>query len=67
MIQVITIKNPFENRREIRELYWTGKELTAYVDTKGMDIFMDGHIVDHPDKTIPLDGSQIICTSQARA
>ena len=61
MIQVITIKNPFENRREIRELYWTGKELTAYVDTKGMDIFMDGHIVDHPDKTIPLDGSQIIC------
>lgn len=61
MIQVITIKNPFENRREIRELYWTGKELTAYVDTEGMDIFMDGHIVDHPDKTIPLDGSQIIC------
>ena len=61
MIHVITIKNPFENRREIRELYWTGKELTAYVDTEGMDIFMDGHIVDHPDKTIPLDGSQIIC------
>lgn len=62
MIQVITIKNPFENRREIRELYWTGKELTAYVDTEGMDIFMDGHIVDHPDRTIPPDGSQIICT-----
>ena len=62
MIQVITIKNPFENRREIRELYWTGKELTAYVDTEGMDIFMDGHIVDHPDWTIPPDGSQIICT-----
>ena len=62
MIQVITIKNPFKNRREIRELYWTGKELTAYVDTEGMDIFMDGHIVDHPDRTIPPDGSQIICT-----
>ena len=62
MIQVITIKNPFENRKEIRELYWTGKELTAYVDTDGMDIFVDGHLVEQPDATIPPDGSQIICT-----
>lgn len=62
MIQVITIKNPFENRKEIRELYWTGKELTAYVDADGMDIFVDGHLVEQPDATIPPDGSQIICT-----
>lgn len=62
MIQVITIKNPFENRKEIRELYWTGKKLTAYVDTDGMDTFMDGHLVEQPDATIPPDGSQIICT-----
>ena len=62
MIQVITIKNPFENRKEIRELYWTGKELTAYVDTDGMDIFVDGHLIEQPDATIPPDGSQIICT-----
>ena len=62
MIQVITIKNPFENRKEIRELYWTGKELTAYVDTDGMDIFVDGHLVEQPDATIPPDGSQIVCT-----
>ena len=62
MIQVITIKNPFENRKEIRELYWRGKELTAYVDTDGMDIFVDGHLVEQPDATIPPDGSQIICT-----
>lgn len=62
MIQVITIKNPFENRKKIRELYWTGKELTAYVDTDGMDIFVDGHLVEQPDATIPPDGSQIICT-----
>lgn len=62
MIQVITIKNPFENRKKLRELYWTGKELTAYVDTDGMDIFVDGHLVEQPDATIPPDGSQIICT-----
>ncbi|WP_302612814.1 phage tail protein [uncultured Mitsuokella sp.] len=62
MIQVITIKNPFENRKEIRELYWTGKALTAYVDTDGMDIFVDGHLVEQPDATIPPDGSQIVCT-----
>ena len=62
MIQVITIKNPFENRKEIRELYWTGKALTAYVDTNGMDIFVDGHLVEQPDATIPPDGSQIVCT-----
>lgn len=62
MIQVITVKNPFENRKEIQKLYWTGKSLTTYVNTDGMDIFVDGHLVDEPDATIPPDGSQIICT-----
>ena len=62
MIQVITIKNPFENKKEVQEMYWTRREIPTYINVEGMDVFMDGHLVKHPEAVIPADGSQLICT-----
>lgn len=61
LIQLIKIANPFEpTRREIEDIYYTGGKVTDYVETKGRDIYIDGNLVEHPDETTPLDGSQIV-------
>ncbi|MDY6300097.1 MAG: phage tail protein [Selenomonadaceae bacterium] len=61
MIQLVSIANPFEpTRREIQDLYYTGGKVTAYTDIEGRDIYIDGNLVEHPEETTPLDGSQII-------
>ena len=62
MIQVVTIKNPFENKKDVQEMYWTRREIPTYINVAGMDVFMDGHLIEHPESVIPADGSQIICT-----
>lgn len=61
LIQIVRIANPFEpTRREIEEICYTGGKVTAYVETEGRDIYIDGNLVEHPDETTPLDGSQIV-------
>lgn len=61
LIQLVSIANPFEpTRREIQDLYYTGGKVTAYTDIEGRDIYIDGNLVEHPEETTPLDGSQII-------
>ena len=61
LIQIVRIANPFEPaRREIEEIYYTGGKVTAYVETEGRDVYIDGSLVERPDETTPLDGSQII-------
>lgn len=61
MIQIVRIANPFEPmRREIEDICYTGGKVAAYVETDGRDIYIDGNLVEHPDETTPLDGSQII-------
>ncbi|WP_288570468.1 phage tail protein [uncultured Mitsuokella sp.] len=61
MIQIVRIANPFEpTRREIEEICYTGDKVTAYVETEGRDVYIDGNLVEHPDETTPLDGSQIV-------
>lgn len=61
LIQIVRIANPFEpTRREIQDLYYTGGKVTAYTDIEGRDIYIDGNLVEHPEETTPLDGSQII-------
>ena len=61
MIQIVKIANPFEpTRREIEDIYYTGGKVTAYVETEGRDVYIDGNLVEHPDETTPLDGSQIV-------
>ncbi len=63
MIQILEISNPFEpNKREVKELYYTGGKLTDYIDIKGKDICIDGHVIEHPEQFTPLDGMQIIVT-----
>ena len=63
MIQILEISNPFEpNKREVKELYYTGGRLTDYIDIKGKDICIDGHVIEHPEQFTPLDGMQIIVT-----
>ena len=47
-------------RREIEEICYTGGKVTAYVETEGRDVYIDGNLVEHPDETTPLDGSQIV-------
>ena len=57
----MSIANPFEpTRREIQDLCYTGGKVTAYTDIEGRDIYIDGNLVEHPEETTPLDGSQII-------
>lgn len=61
LIQLVSIANPFEpTRREIQDLYYTGGKVKAYTDIEGRDIYIDGNLVEHPEETTPLDGSQII-------
>ncbi len=61
LIQIVRIANPFEpTRREIEEICYTGDKVTAYVETEGRDVYIDGNLVEHPDETTPLDGSQIV-------
>lgn len=61
LIQIVKVANPFEpTRREIEEIYYTGGKVTAYVETEGRDVYIDGSLVERPDETTPLDGSQII-------
>lgn len=61
LIQIVRIANPFEpTRREIEEICYTGGKVTAYVETEGRDVYIDGNLVEHPDETTPLDGSQIV-------
>ena len=63
MIEIIEVKNPFEpNRREASEMYCTGGKLTDYIDIDGKDIFIDGHVIEHPEQVTPIDGMQIIVT-----
>lgn len=61
LIQIVRIANPFEPmRREVEEICYTGGKVTAYVETEGRDVYIDGNLVEHPDETTPLDGSQIV-------
>ena len=61
LIQIVKVANPFEpTRREIEEICYTGGKVTAYVETEGRDVYIDGNLVEHPDETTPLDGSQIV-------
>lgn len=61
MIQLVEIANPFEpERRKITDLYCTGRDVTTYTDIEGKDIYLDGNLVACPEKTIPLDGSQLV-------
>lgn len=61
MIEIIEVKNPFEpNRRDVSELYCTGGPLTDYIDVDGKDVFVDGHVMEHPEQVTPIDGMQII-------
>ena len=61
LIQIVKVANPFEpTRREIEEICYTGGKVTAYVETEGRDVYIDGNLVENPDETTPLDGSQIV-------
>ena len=61
LIQIVRIANPFEpTRREVEEICYTGGKVTAYVETEGRDVYIDGNLVEHPDETTPLDGAQIV-------
>ena len=61
LIQIVRIANPFEpTRREVEEICYTGGKVTAYVETEGRDVYIDGNLIEHPDETTPLDGSQIV-------
>lgn len=61
LIQIVKVANPFEpTRREVEEICYTGGKVTAYVETEGRDVYIDGNLVERPDETTPLDGSQII-------
>jgi predicted phage tail protein len=61
LIQIVKVANPFEpTRREVEEICYTGGKVTAYVETEGRDVYIDGNLVEHPDETTPLDGSQIV-------
>ena len=61
LIQIVRIANPFEpTRRKIEEICYTGGKVAAYVETEGCDVYIDGNLVEHPDETTPLDGSQIV-------
>ena len=63
LIQIVRIANPFEpTRREIEEICYTGGKVTAYVETEGRDVYIDGNLVERPDETTPLNGSQIVVT-----
>lgn len=61
MIQIILIKNPFEpDKRELLELYYTGKTLTNYVDIEQRDIYRNGGAVEDAAALIPQDGDQLV-------
>lgn len=61
LIQIVKVANPFEpTRREIEEICYTGGKVTAYVETEGCDVYIDGNLVEHPGETTPLDGAQIV-------
>lgn len=61
LIQIVRIANPFEpTRREVEEICYTGGKVTAYVETEGRDVYIDGNLVEHPGETTPLDSSQIV-------
>ena len=61
LIQIVKVANPFEpTRREVEEICYTGGKVTAYVETEGRDVYIDGNLVEHPDETTPLDGAQIV-------
>ena len=61
LIQIVRIANPFEpTRRKIEEICYTGGKVTAYVETEGRDVYIDGNLVEHPGETTPLDGAQIV-------
>lgn len=61
MIQVVEIANPFEmQKKRVTELVYTGKEIPVYVEITDRDVYMNGQKVDEPERTIPLDGSQLI-------
>ncbi len=61
LIQIVKVANPFEpTRHEIEEICYTGGKVTAYVETEGRDVYIDGNLVENPDETTPLDGSQIV-------
>ena len=61
MIQLVEIANPFEpERRKITDIYCTGRDVTTYTDIEGKDVYLDGNLVACPEKTIPLDGSQLV-------
>jgi predicted phage tail protein len=61
LIQIVKVANPFEpTRREAEEICYTGGKVTAYVETEGRDVYIDGNLVEHPDETTPLDGAQIV-------
>lgn len=61
LIQIVKVANPFEpTRREIEEICYTGGKVTAYVETEGRDVYIDGNLVEHPGETTPLDGAQIV-------
>lgn len=62
MIQIVTIKNPFEpQKHEVESVYYTGKDISSYLNAEGMDIILNGKVVKDLS-VIPQDGDQLIVT-----
>ena len=60
MIQIVTIKNPFEpQKRDVSESCYTGKDIGSYVNPEEKDVFLNGRAVENIE-TIPQDGDQLI-------
>lgn len=62
MIEIIIVENPFELTKKIEKRKWSGGKLPEYVSIEGMDVFMEGHRVEHPEEMVPEDERQIIIT-----
>lgn len=62
MIKIIEIKNPFEPKREIREVEYTGKTLYSYLDPTDKEVYLCGILVTDPVNCFPQDGNELVVT-----
>lgn len=62
MIKIIEIKNPFEPRREVREMEYTGGTIYSYLDIREKEIYLNGILVVDPINCFPQDGNEIVVT-----
>lgn len=62
MIKIIEIKNPFEPRREVREVEYTGGTIYSYLDIREKEIYLNGILVVDPINCFPQDGNEIVVT-----